>query len=533
VGLAVGVALAAPAAAQTTSDSAAADPLRVRAIEIHTHDVFARGEAHGLIPRVANGLHITTRPWIVRRELLVRPGERYDSARIAETERNLRSLRVFRRVRIDSVRTDSGLVLKVETQDAFSTRADFAFGRSGGGRRGLTWSVGAQERNLFGTATSLGARYRQTPDRSAVLFLGQRSRLFRNSIGVAAIYDDRSDGRLSWLSVYQPFLSFSATSSWYLTGEERDERVLRFFEGADDPGITLRRRFWLASGGVSFAPVAQPGGFVRWGIAAQLRRDDYAAETRADTLGRSVSGAVGTYVQWQRARFVVGQGIEGFGREEDVDLSTLVHLGLYLTPAAFGYTEGGIVPNATVRSGVAFRRGFARAAASALARITEAGWVDSGSVHIGGMAVIQPRPRQLAVLYASHGWQRNPMPGGEFDLGLVLGPRGFGRHAFTGDRAFFATAEYRYTITEELLRSAGLGFAAFADYGGAWYAGQRRRTGYAIGLGLRFGVTIDTGLEPIRVDLARIGGSGLERGRWELAIGKGFVFNSLTLRLEP
>jgi hypothetical protein len=519
--------------AQTTPDSAAADPLRVRAVEILTHDVFPRSEAQGLIPRVANGLHITTRQWIVRRELLVRPGERYDSARVAETERNLRALRVFRRVRIDSVRTDSGLVLRVETRDAFSTRADFAFGRSGGGRRGLTWSVGAQERNLFGTATSLGARYRQTPDRSAVLFLGQRPRLFRNSIGVAAIYDDRSDGRLSWLSVHRPFLSFSATSSWYLSGEERDERVLRFFEGAEDPGVALRRRFWLASGGVSFAPVARPSGFVRWGVSAQLRRDDYADETRVDTLGHSVSGAVGAYLQWQRARFVVGQGIEGFGREEDVDLSTLVHVGVHLTPAGFGYRESGIVPNATLRTGVGFRGGFARAAATALARITESGWVDSGSVHLAGMAVLQPRARHLAVLYAGHGWQENPMPGAEFDLGLVLGPRGFGRHAFTGDRAFFATAEYRYTITEELLRTVGLGLAAFADYGGAWYAGSPRRTGYAFGLGLRFGVTIDTGLEPLRVDLARIGGTGLERGRWELAIGKGFVFNSLTLRLEP
>ncbi len=469
---------------------------------------------------------------MVRRELLVRPGEIYDSARVAETERNLRALRVFRRVRVDSVRTDSGLVLRVTTQDAFSTRADFAFSRSGSGRRGLTWSAGVQEKNFLGTATFLGVRYRDTPDRSAVLFQGQRQRLFRNSVGVSTIYDRRSDGHLGWLSVYLPFLSSSSTSAWYVSGEERRERVLRYFEGAPDPGEILQRRFWLASGGMSFAPVATPRTYLRWGIAGQLRRDDYAEQARVDTLGRSVSGAVGAYVQWRKARFLVSEGIEGFGREEDVDLSLVLHAGLYLTPAAFGYRDNGLVPNVSVRAGAGFPGGFARFGASALARITESGWIDSGSVHLGAMAVLKPAPRQLAVAFAGHGWQKNPMPGAEFDLGLVLGPRGFGQHTFTGDRAFFLSGEYRYTITDQLLRSMGLGLAAFADYGGAWYAGSRRRTGYTVGLGLRFGVTIDTGLEPLRVDLGRVGGAGLARDRWELAIGKGFVFNSTTLRLD-
>jgi hypothetical protein len=430
------------------------------------------------------------------------------------------------------VRTDSGLVLRVTTQDAFSTRADFAFGRSGGGRRGLVWSVGIQEKNFLGTATLLGVRYRDTPDRSAVLFQGQRQRLFRNRVGVSAIYDDRSDGRLGWLSVYLPFLSSTSTSSWYVSGEERQERILRFVGGDPDPAEILRRRFWLTSAGVGFAARASPQGHLRWGLSGHLRRDDYADQERVDTLGRSVTGAVGAWVQWQRTRFLVTQGIEGFGRDEDVDLSTRVRAGVMLTPAAFGYDEDGVVPSVDLRAGAGFRRGFLQLGASALARITESGRVDSGSVHLGAMAVVQPWPGHLAVAYAGRGWQKNPMPGGEFDLGLIVGPRGFGQHEFTGDRAFFTSAEYRYTITEQLLSSMGLGVAAFGDWGGAWYGGSRRRTGYAIGLGLRFGVTIDTGLEPLRVDVARVGGSGVDRGRWELAIGKGFVFNTTTLRLD-
>src|SRR6185436_4006265 len=102
----------------------------------------------------------------------------YDSALTAETERNLRSLRVFRLVRIDSTRTDSGLVMKVETQDVLSTRVEGSIGVSGTqGRRSVKWWIGLEERNLFGTATRVGVRYRRDPDRSAVQTSFQRQRL--------------------------------------------------------------------------------------------------------------------------------------------------------------------------------------------------------------------------------------------------------------------------------------------------------------------------------------------------------------------
>lgn len=509
-------------AAQARPDSTDGDPLRIRRVEIRNDDVFPPAEAHGLIPALANGLHFTTRIGIVRRELLLRAGDRYDSAKVAETERNLRALRVFQSVRIDSVRSDSGLVLQVATRDAFSTRADARLKVSGGS---TTWSVALDELNLLGTATLLGVRYRKTPDRSAVLTQFQRQRLFASAVGLSALYDDRSDGRQVYGALTKPFFTLSTPVSWYASGEERDERILRFYDGIPVARDTLARKYWLASAGVSLAPVASPRGYLRWGIAGQIRRDDYAQERVRDTLAHTVTGAVGAYLQWSSARFLVSSGFAGFGRQEDVDLSTLVHLGLYFTPKAFGYREDGVVPNLALRGGIGWRTGFARVNAAALGRYTSAG-LDSGSVHLGAMVVLKPNPRNLVVFSAGHGWQKRPAPGSEFDLGLDIGPRGFEAHAFTGDRAFLLTTEYRYTVTDDFLRSAGLGLAGFADYGGAWYRGSPRRSGYAVGVGLRFGLTIASDLEPVRVDLARIGGSGIDRGRWEIAIGKGFVFNT-------
>jgi hypothetical protein len=63
------------------------------------------------------------------------------------------------------------------------------------------------------------------------------------------------------------------------------------------------------------------------------------------------------------------------------------------------------------------------------------------------------------------GWQERPAPGAEFDLGLGLGPRGFKAHSFTGDRAFFNTAEYRWTLTNDFYKLTAIGLAGFVDYG--------------------------------------------------------------------
>src|SRR5438034_6819983 len=73
-------------------------------IVVVTHNVYDRKrDAPKLVARVGNALHIPTRAGVVRRTLLVKVGDRYDSAKLAESERALRALTVFRAVRIDKI----------------------------------------------------------------------------------------------------------------------------------------------------------------------------------------------------------------------------------------------------------------------------------------------------------------------------------------------------------------------------------------------------------------------------------------------
>lgn len=497
----------------------------LRAVELDRRDIFDP-EERGFVARVGNALHIQTRAATIRRELLFRAGEPFDSARVAESERNLRALGVFRRVAVDTVRTDSGLVARVLTKDGWSTKADWRF-RSTGGE--VAFTIGLVEDNLVGTASSAAVRYRKTPDRSLVTLGFRRPRLFAGAVGLAATYEDRSDGRVTSLGLEQPFYSLTSRTGFRIEGEDRDERVLQFFNGADDARDTLSHRYSLARASAAWALRASSRGFLRLGLLGQIRREDFRPEGSAAPFEKTVTGALGPYVTWSRANFLVTRGVAGFAREEDVDLGATVRLGLLAAPKAFGYERDGIAPLLNARLGGRVPGGFGYLEALASGLYDAAG-LDSGSVQLAATAVLQPAANQVGILHIEGGWLKDPVPGGEFDLGLGLGPRAFRSHAFTGDRSYFATAEYRVTVVDDFLGMVGIGLAGFADHGGAWYAGSPRRTGWDAGLGIRLGASRSTDTDALRFDLARRFGNDAQRAGWVIIVGKGFVFSPVGRR---
>lgn len=510
----------------TEADSApAADPLVIRAVELERRDIFDPHERSWLA-RLANALHFETRAPTIRRELLFRPGEPYDSARVAESERNLRALGVFRRVQIDSVQTDTGVVMKVLTKDGWSTRADWRF-RSAGGE--VEFTIGMVEDNLLGTASSASVRYRKTPDRSTVALGFRRPRLFAGRVGLGLAYENRSDGRLNLVSLEQPFYSLESAFGFRFDAEDRNERVLRFFDGASEARDTLSRLYTLVRGSAAWALRRSSEGYLRLGVQAQVRRDDFRPEGAGLEFPNSVTGAFGPYLVWNRARFLVTQGVAGFAREEDVDLGTTVRAGFNLAPKAFGYDRNGIAPLVTARTGAPIPGGFGYVEGLVAGLYNSAG-LDSGVVQVAATAVTKPFPGHVAIVHAEAGWLKDPLPGAEFDLGLGSGPRAFRSHAFTGDRTVFATAEYRVTVVDDLFGLMGLGIAGFVDHGGAWYAGSPRRLGWDAGLGLRVGASRASDAEALRFDLARRFENDAQQGGWVVTVGKGFVFSTLGRR---
>ena len=495
-------------------------PSVIDTIIVHTHDVFDSSEAHrNVLLAIANAVRVQTKPEVVRRELLFHVGEPYDSARVAETERNLRALGLFRAVSIDTARLGGRLAVVVDTRDGWTTQVQ-ANARSTGGE--FTWSAGLTERDFLGLAIGVGAEYRKDPDRTAVMFLTNWPRVASTRLALAASYDDRSDGRLGTWSFGVPWRAYTDPAAIIWQGEAGRHRVLQFRDGqASD---TVQRRVLRVELSAGVATHAATAGYLRLGPVAQIKREAYVAW--ADTLlplGDSVSAAAGLQLEWRRAHFKVVTHYNGFARQEDVDLSTRASVTAWVAPAAFGYARSGIGPSVALQTGVDFGRVFARLEGQGGGLFTGDG-LDSARVTGALTVASQELPRQATVLRVEAGFQRGLPPGGEFDLGHGVGPRAFGSHAFTGSREVWGTIEHRWFAVDEVLHLLGVGFAAFVDYGGAWYADESPRAGGDVGLGLRLGATRSTGPNVGRLDLAYRFGDGWSGSRWVVSFGRAYEF---------
>jgi hypothetical protein len=502
-------------------DSAAA-PVVTR-VELTRRNIFADSEATFFLPRLVNKLHITTQPYVVERELLFQIGKPLDHDALSETARNLRRLGIFRSVRLDTVRQDSGVVVRVATQDGWSTKPEFAF-RSTGGQ--TAWRVSLTEENLFGTASMVILGYEKDPDRSTGAFAFRQPRLIAGTVGLGFLYEDRSDGNIINAYLGRPYLSFSGRLAWQGTVDVRDERVLRYYEGEPVARDTLFRDYDAFSASYGWAPHVTGRIYHHLGVSGRVWRDLYAAE--GDPSGGSAQGSVGVGWEFRRSRYVVVSGFTA-SREEDVDLSTSFRAGLSLTPELFGHDENGISFNVGFRTaGVVSKKAFAYLDLVANGRFTGAG-LDSGTVMTGATLYYSPFERHSFVAHVGAGFLDDPRPGGEFDLGLGRGPRGFQNHAFSGDRALNTSAEYRYMAAHDFLKVLDMGLATFVDWGGAWYCGSERRTGWDAGIGLRLGPSRSTDIHMSRIDLVYRGKNDRDPAGWLIVIGRGLTFSTAAI----
>lgn len=493
-------------------------PPTIDTVVVETLPVF-EGPRDSLVwyERTANGVRVTTRPWIVRRELLFAAGEPYDSARVAESARQLRALGVFRSVEIDSLRIDGQLAVRVRTEDGWSTRPTLNF-RSAGSE--FVLSAGLAEQNFLGTATRARVLYQHTPDRNSLRFGLLNPHTLGSAVETDVEYERLSDGERGGLRVQPHHVPLSSRHSFGVVSEFGTTTLLQFKETA--LAASFRRRVTFASATVGWAPHADSRGYVRLFASGQIRREDIVPDT-VSMFPRTVTGAVGLGLEYRHARFLVVNRYNSFGQSEDVDLSTLVRVELRVAPHGFGYERTAAGPAGFAQTGGMWRGGFFRFAVEghALFRGTA---VDSGRVVGSGTFVFRMLPRQTLILAGQVGAAENPIPGEEFDLGLGEGPRGFGTHAFTGTRLAWVTLEHRVFLVDEWLRLVGIGVAAFADYGGAWFAGDPERFGGSVGVGLRLGAPRSTRGSMGRVDLAYTFGDGAGGGRWALVLGKSQVF---------
>ncbi|HET8713573.1 MAG TPA: hypothetical protein VFM23_07810 [Gemmatimonadales bacterium] len=478
----------------------------VDTIIVENHNVFDRHDAApDWMANLANGLHVRTRQWVIRRRLLLSRGDRFDPARMEESERALRTLGVFRQVRVDSVRlADGRLALQAVTSDGWSTQPQASFTSVGGDQ---TWGVGLVERNFLGTATELALVYGKNPDRTRLDFEFLNPHFFGRRTLLNLRFSDLSDGHRGEWRFGLPFHETVAPHSIVTYGEFARERVLRFRAGAlQDSTRHYLFRVGL-NGGIAINATTRK--YVRLVGSWEWRRENFAA---SDT-GRvpyNVFTTIRAGTELGTTRFRVLEHFNSYARREDVDLSPLLRAGIVMQ-SGIGYELSG-------QTSAIWSRGFALLRA-------EANGLDTTRTRVQLTVVSQDVRRHTLIAHAEGGVVTHPKPGAEFNpWEEQRGPRLFGVHDFTGTHTRWFVLEDRILVADEVLGLFGIGVAPFLEYGGAWYGDEPARQGGDAGVSLRFGPTRAVRGEAAELAFGYRFGDVVQGKRWAITLRKGFSF---------
>lgn len=521
-----------PPSATETADGAGTI---IDTVIITRRDVFLPEDAErNFIYRLGNGLHAMTHAWVIRRELLLGAGSPADSLLTAESERNLRRLGLFHRVRVDTTRLEDGkLALDVRTREAWSLQPRFTGRLAADGT--VTGTFGVTEINLAGTGNAMRVWYVRETDRD-----GMDLRLTSNRVGstrllASGTWQNLSDRDVILWTVANPFRSLSDRSAFYYEGRSFQGRIPQYRRDNPDELQTTewRRRALINRFTGTLAPIASARGFLRVGATLEVRHEEHMRLEHPDvdvdslyaTVPDSVYGLVGGFARWRRARFERVERFNGFA-EEDQDLSDEVFVSVKLAHEALGYASTGV--------GARLRLASGRRAGSAILKgyvdgggLFNSAGLDSGYVYGSGTAAVRTTDRNTTFLRAIGGVQESPRPGSEHDIGFQILPRLWGPHAFIGTRTIQATLEHRSYLVDNFVNLTGIGVGAFVDYGGAWYPDQDSRLGGNIGVTVFGGSPLSSFAQVTNLNLGYRFGGGIadsERSRWAFSAGGGLRF---------
>ncbi|MEX0961064.1 MAG: hypothetical protein WDZ63_17440 [Burkholderiales bacterium] len=189
--------------------------------------------------RLANALHIVTRPGVVRRLVLFESGEPLSVHLIEETERVMRANRQFYDVCIRPVAWHDGVVdIEVRTRDTWSLDPGLSFSRTGGAN---STGIGLKEENLLGTGTSIGFSRKSDVDRTGSEFSIGHQHLLGGWTAINYTNSDFDDGKAQSLSVARPFYSLDTRWAASFTAFT-DDRVESVYSGGNIVAQYLRQQ---------------------------------------------------------------------------------------------------------------------------------------------------------------------------------------------------------------------------------------------------------------------------------------------------
>lgn len=493
-------------------------------IHVVSQDVFSRRDWWF---QLLNFFHRTTRPISLRRELLMRPGQRYDQALVEETIRNLQSPpalsfagRPFVPPELSSVVDIEPVVsplpgtvdLLVVTRDVWSLRFNTNFEFQQNTLSLLSTSL--SENNLFGWRKYLAVnflldqgKWGTGPTYFDPDIRGTHLTLYAAAMAWYARETERYEGNEETLSLRYPLYSLASRWGAGVDFIHRDT-VLRSFRGnvlrlqdvllpsgATEPLPAIYRRRITT---VDVNVVRSFGTLVVQRLTLGHLVDGHRSEVLADFPDPAAAGAFldqfapvserrsEPYLRYDvfLARYGVLRDLDTFDLRESVRLGPSLSLLLGYGVPALGADFQALVMGGTASLAVGGGGGYGKTTLSASARLREGRLIDQirGATSYAASPMLWRVVR--LVMSASVNTVRADTARGRYLLGGSSGLRGYAIGEFQGTTEVIAHAELRFAPAAVF--SQRLGALLFYDLGDAAASFAKLHPYHDVGLGLRW-----------------------------------------------
>lgn len=457
--------------------------------------------------RLANKLHTTTRPYVIRQQLLFKSGDDYVSQELEESERILRSNRYIEEAVIRPVRVADGVVdIDVKTTDNWTLNPKISFGHGGGESQG---GVGLSETNLFGTGIQISVDYKYNVDRNSTAFRFADRHLGDSWYGIEAAYANNSDGHTQLLSFDKPFYSLDVTRAGgvFFFDDDRIEPV--YDRGELFAEYRHRSRTHQVFAGWSKG--LTEGWTHRY--TAGLTFDEHrfspadASTVPISTLPEDrklLYPFVG--LEFMQDKFEKTENVDEVGRTEDRFLGTRFSARLGYAGTGFGSDRDAWLLGAHVSKGFGSSDATSLLLASDLTSRWESGTAQNLSVAAGGKYYKRQSKHRLFYASLNGFYGHNLDADNQIYLGGDNGLRGYPFRYQTGDKSALFTVEQRFFTDWYPFRLFRVGAAVFFDAGRTWGRSPTSSSNLGllkdIGFGLRIGNTRSGLFKMTHIDLA-------------------------------
>ena len=480
-------------------------------IDIDIRNIFDESDAresNGLY-RLADRLHIRTKPATVRAQLLFASGDKYRARKLAETERALRLLTFIYDARVVPVHYADGKVdIMVTTKDVWTLSPGISFGRSGGAN---STKFNLEEENLLGWGKTLQVSRGSTVDRTTDTVAFSDPNVFGSHWTSAISYSDSSDGSQRSALLQHPFYSLDTTWSTKASALSFDRTISRYNLGNIVDQFNDNQSAYELSGGVSNGLIN--GWTRRWTFGMRYDRNVFLPTPGTSTPtppsllppDRTLSYPFTGFDLLQDRYKKIGDENE-IGRTEDLYFGSEISGEIGLSNSVFGANHDAVMLAAKALRGLELPAAQQLFLSSDFSSRLEQG--RARNLIADAAAKYYWRWRENWLLFAGLSGTTTHMldPDMQLLLGGDNGLRGYPLRFESGTSRALFTVEQRFFTDWYPYRLVRVGGAVFADVGRTWGSGVVGNSDPGllkdVGFGLRIGNTRSGLGNVLHVDLA-------------------------------